>query len=326
MGTNPDRRNFGKALLTTAGLAVGLALIGTGAAKAAEYPSQTIRWILPYGTGGSYDQLARGLGPLLSAKLGVSVVVENIPGPDGYNRIFNAKPDGYTIGMADPVGETANGLVTKVPYNLKDLTWIGRINASANLMVASKKSGITSYADLKNRKETLRVAAFGMATPLVQAGILTAREKIPMQSVNFRNIGDMIFGVVRGDADIGFLGAQPWLKHIEAGNVVPIMVWGNERDPLVPTAVSLKEIGYSELEHLSNHRSIVAPPKLPKDVHDKLVAAFNAVVSQGEGLAWLQKQKFETNPVWGQPYATSVVSIQQSIDQYKDLLIRIATQ
>jgi tripartite-type tricarboxylate transporter receptor subunit TctC len=308
------------------GLAASVLFGATGVARAADFPSGPIRWIVPYGTGGSYDRLARGLAPLLSQKLGVPVTVENIPGPDGYNRVYNAKPDGLTISLADPVGETTNAMVTKLPYDLKNFTWMGRINASPNLMVASKKSGFKSFADLKKQKEPIRVGVFGIATPLIQAGVLFDREKIPMVTVNYKNIGDMIFGAVRGDVDVAILGITPWLKHIEAGSVAPLLVWDTERDPRVPNTQSLKEINQAEIEPITNHRSMIAPPKLPKDIREKLVAAIRSVTEQGEGLAWLKKTDYETNPMWGDQFAKVFVEVDRALNKQREMLVRIATQ
>jgi hypothetical protein len=124
-------------------------------------------------------------------QLGVNVVVETIPGPDGYNRIYSAKPDGYTIGIADPV---------------------------------SKKSGFTSFDQVKASAQPVRVAAVGVAAPLVQMILLSEAAGLKTASVNFRTPGDVIFGVVRGDADVGHLGAQLWMKHIEAGSVTPLLI------------------------------------------------------------------------------------------------------
>jgi tripartite-type tricarboxylate transporter receptor subunit TctC len=58
----------------------------------AAYPDHAVRWIVPVGSGGAFDLLARALAPILSRNLGVPVVVENIPGSEGYRQIYAAKP------------------------------------------------------------------------------------------------------------------------------------------------------------------------------------------------------------------------------------------
>ena len=191
------------------------------------------------GTGGAFDALARGLAPSLGKHLGVNVVVETVPGPDGWNRIYLAKPDGYTIGIGDPVGEFGNGVVNPVPYKLDTFTWVGRINSASNLAVASKKSGLTSLDQVKNAKETVRLATFGVSAPLIQMILLSEAMKIKITSVNFRTPADVIFGLVRGDVDVANLGIQLWTKHIEAGNAIPLLLFDEKaRCPRAERSVS----------------------------------------------------------------------------------------
>jgi tripartite-type tricarboxylate transporter receptor subunit TctC len=297
-----------------------------GALRAAEFPSGPIRWVIPYPSGGAYDTLSRGLAPVLSKRLGVPVVVNIVPGPDGYNQIINAKPDGHTIGMSEPLSVYATALLSKPAYNVEDLTWLGRINASANLIVASKKSGITSFEQLKAHKGPVRGAAFGVTTPILQQIVLAETVKFQLAPVNFRTIGELIVGTVRGDADIAILGPTPWLKHIEAKNVVPILVWDTERNPLLPDVPSLRDIGHPELVPLMNHRGVVVPPNLPGAVTQKLIEVFKETIASGEGRAFLEKARFETNDMWGEEFRQAVAATRKALHDHEAAIRRLATQ
>src|SRR6185369_11082031 len=85
-------RTFGAALL-------GLA-ITCGAARAQDYPSQTIRLIVPFLAGGPVDALSRVVGQHLQNRLGQNVIVENRSGGGttiGAKAVAAATPDGYTL-------------------------------------------------------------------------------------------------------------------------------------------------------------------------------------------------------------------------------------
>jgi tripartite-type tricarboxylate transporter receptor subunit TctC len=306
--------------------AAALVLAGIAMPAAAQYPSGPIKWIIPYPSGGSYDTLSRGLAPILSKEFGVPVVVNIIPGPDGYNQIINAKPDGQTIGMSEPLSVYATALLSKPKYDVEKLTWIGRINAGVNVIVASKKSGFKTFEQLKAHKGPVRGAAFGVTTPILQQILLAEAVKFQLAPVNFRTIGELIVGTVRGDVDIAILGMTPWLKHIEAGNVVPILVWDDERDPRFPNVPSLKDIGHPQLVTFLNHRGIAVPPDLPKDVSAKIEDTFRKTVAGGEGKAFLEKAKFETNPMWGDEFRKVVTDLRQSLNKSEDTIRRLATQ
>jgi putative tricarboxylic transport membrane protein len=87
-----------------AALLFALAPLLSPTAAFAQFPNGPVRWVLPEPTGGNFDALARGIAPVLARNLKVPVVVQNIPGPEGVNQVFRAKPDGQTIGMLDPMG------------------------------------------------------------------------------------------------------------------------------------------------------------------------------------------------------------------------------
>ncbi len=307
---------------------LGVTLVcGTApSALAQTYPSQPLRWIVTTGAGGAFNAIARGLAPSLSKNLGVNVVVENIPGPDGYNRVYSAKPDGYTIGIGDPVGEFGQAVLNPVPYKLKEITWIGRVNAASNLAVASKKSDLKSLADLKAAKEPVRFGAFGVNAPLIQMIVLAQAAGLNITTVNFRTPSDVIFGVVRGDADVGLLGMQLWSKHIEAGNAVPLFIWDATRDSRMPNVPSLHDLGHAGLASMMTQRSIIAPPKLPADIQKTLTAALQKTVSEGEGRAFLERAKYENNPLWGAEFAKLVAEIEDTIEKHKDALKKFATR
>jgi tripartite-type tricarboxylate transporter receptor subunit TctC len=72
-------------------------------------------------------------------------------------------------------------------------------------------------------------------------------------------------------------------------------------------------------------RSIIAPPKLPPDIQEKLIAALQKTVSEGDGLAFLKRANFELNPLWGAQYQKLVAEIESTIQKHKDVLRKFTT-
>ncbi|MGI6553519.1 MAG: hypothetical protein ACOX37_11135 [Bacillota bacterium] len=79
------------------------------------YEGQVIRFIVPYSAGGGFDQYARQMQPFLQELLpGSTIVVENVAGAGalrGMNELYNAKPDGTTIGIINGSGLAMSQLV-----------------------------------------------------------------------------------------------------------------------------------------------------------------------------------------------------------------------
>ena len=301
------------------------AFAAINSAKAA-YPDHAVRWIVPVGSGGAFDLLARALAPILSKNLGVPIEVENIPGAEGYRQIYAAKPDGYTIGMASPSGEFVQAVISPPPYKFDDMTWIGQITGAVNLVVASKQSGITSFAQMRASKQPLRFASFNLGPPLVQMVLLAHATDFKLTQVNVATPGDFIAALKRGDADVGSLGLQSLLKPVAAGDVVPLLVWDTKPDARAPGVPTLADIGHPELALILNHRSVIAPPHVPDEIKSVLIAAFRKTVEQGDGLAYLQAQKFELNPIWGADFEATIARLRQAINTYAPVLRAIPAQ
>ena len=130
-------------------LALGLALN----AAAQDYPSRTIRLIVPFSPGGATDTPARLVAPKLSEALGQPVVVENRPGAGGIIGIEAAarsQPDGYTMLVATNGELVMNpSIYPKLPYNpFNDLTPISIMIESPLVLLAAANSPFNSQADL----------------------------------------------------------------------------------------------------------------------------------------------------------------------------------
>src|SRR5688572_4847373 len=104
-------------------IAASLAMmLMAGSAHAQDrYPSQSIRFVVPFTAGSATDTLARLLGQHVSASLGQSVVVENVAGGSGVIAALNvarSAPDGYTVLITSNTTHASNqSMLKKVPYD-----------------------------------------------------------------------------------------------------------------------------------------------------------------------------------------------------------------
>ena len=90
-------------------LAAVAVIVAAMPASAQQYPSRTVRLVVPYAAGGTGDIVARVLADRLAQSLGQSVVVENRPGATGAlgsKAVLSAAPDGHTI-LVGQTGEMA---------------------------------------------------------------------------------------------------------------------------------------------------------------------------------------------------------------------------
>jgi tripartite-type tricarboxylate transporter receptor subunit TctC len=107
------KKTIATILATTALLAV------TVAQAQDSYPSQNIRFVVPFTAGSATDTLARLLANRMTTILGRNIVVENIAGGNGIpasQNVVRAAPDGHTVMITSNTTHAGNqALLKKCP-------------------------------------------------------------------------------------------------------------------------------------------------------------------------------------------------------------------
>jgi tripartite-type tricarboxylate transporter receptor subunit TctC len=120
-------------------LLAGILLAGPVAAQ--DWPTRTIRVIVPYPAGGPADFMGRLAAQKLQEKLGATVVVENRSGASGTigaDTVRQSPPDGYTFLAAPSVHVLGRQVVKAVPYDpVGDFTPIARYGEGPLLVLAN---------------------------------------------------------------------------------------------------------------------------------------------------------------------------------------------
>src|SRR4051794_28308794 len=140
-------------------------------AAAREWPSRTIRVVVPYPAGGPADIMGRLAAQKLQEKLGVAVIVENRTGASGTigaDSVRQSPPDGYTLLAAPSVFALARQVVKAVPYDpVNDFTPIARYGEGPLLVLAnpSAVSGKTIAQALGGIRPRPHEFPFGRSPP-----------------------------------------------------------------------------------------------------------------------------------------------------------------
>jgi tripartite-type tricarboxylate transporter receptor subunit TctC len=265
---------------------LALLLIGAWSAAAADdsakdYPSRTIRMIVPFPPGGPADTIARIVGQKMSERWGQPVIIENRAGGNtaiGAQLAAKSPPDGYTLLVAMDVTMVMNPLVMKnLPYEpLKDFTPVTLLNKSIALLTA-RSDGPKTIADLiataKARPNTLSVGA-GTITSRLGALAFAQAAGIDVTLVPYKGSAGITQGLLTGAVDFAIDGVPNALPLIEAGKFRALAKYSNRPLPILPdvpslsAAANLPDIGES-----STWISLVAPAHTPEAIIDKLQRA-----------------------------------------------------
>jgi len=164
-----------------------VAMLGTMHASGADYPTKSIRLIVPFAPGGGTDLLARLVAPPLGETLGQQIVVDNRGGGGsviGTQIVAKAAADGYTLGFLDTAFVINPAIATSLPYNTeKDFVILNIVGTSPTVLVvhsgvpAKSLNELIAYA--KQNPGSFRfLAAPAAVSRLVQQRLIAAMEKL----------------------------------------------------------------------------------------------------------------------------------------------------
>ena len=127
--------------------------IKAAAPSAGGWPSKPIRIVVAFPPGGLTDAYARLYAEHLTAKFGVTAVVDNKPGAGGIiaiDAVAKSSADGYTLLMTTSGTVWQNRvLYTKLPYNLdKDIVPVALFPSGPLVVGVPEKLGINNYREL----------------------------------------------------------------------------------------------------------------------------------------------------------------------------------
>ena len=274
----------------------------TWAFAADVYPSKRITWINPTKPGGGSDLVARCITLYLSKHLGAEIVIKNMAaarGRGGYVSIFNAKPDGYTIGDFNNAFVT-DSISEPIEFDYTKYTYIARTGVSLHLLLSSKKGFKTWDEMMKaSREKPLKWATSNVGgSGHVSCILLKEAAKIQARLINFPGAAEAANALLRGDVEILTTSESSTKGMIDAGEFRVLTVFGEKSH--YPGVPSIAELGYPELTGpLGQHRLVVGPPKIPRAVTETLIAGLKKVMSDKEFLAQAAKIEFDPEPLYG---------------------------
>jgi tripartite-type tricarboxylate transporter receptor subunit TctC len=277
-------------------------------AQSSDWPTRTVRIIVPYPPGGMSDFLARVLSQRLSEKLGQSFVVENRPGASGNigaEAVAKAPGDGYTLMIGGPNNFASNQfLFHNLGYDIeKDLTAVTVLEEHPTVIAVPNASPVKDVKALiaasKAKPNSFNCGTPGMAT-LAQLTMELFKEATgaDLQNIAFKGTGQVVTEMLAGRLDCAFDGLPAHLKNIQAGSYRALAVSSKQRDKALPDVPTLAESGYPTLV-AANWFALAVSAKTPPATIDRIAEEVNKVLREPEVIARFSGQG--ALPVGGSP-------------------------
>jgi tripartite-type tricarboxylate transporter receptor subunit TctC len=293
-----------------AGLALAAMLAVLPQADAQDYPSRPVKIIVPFPAGGTADVMPRVIGEWLSRKWGQPVVVENRTGAAGNigaEAVAKAEPDGYTLLSAPPPPLVINqNLYPKLGFDPSEFVPIVIMGRVPNALVVNPKLPLNSVAEViayaKANPGKLTSATQGNGTTShLTSELFQMMADVKFQHVPYRGSAPALTDLVAGSVDLMFDNLGVSLPLVKGGQLKLLGVATPKRMASLPDVPTIAETlpGFESAAWFA----IVAPPKTPQAVVDKINADVNEALRQSDIVQRLTQLSAE--PIGGTPQATA---------------------
>jgi tripartite-type tricarboxylate transporter receptor subunit TctC len=261
-------------------------IAGPGAARADDYPSRSVRWLVGYPPGGSTDICARLIGQYLSEHLGQQFVIENKPGA-GNNLATelaaHSPPDGYTVFLVNPANTINASLYKNLSFNfIQDMAPVGGFIRVPNVMEvnpavpAKTVAEFISYAKANPGK--VNMASSGVGTSVHLSGALfMMMTGVQLVHVPYRGAAPALTDMLGGQVQVMFDNLPSSIGHIQGGRLRALAVTTATRAKALPDVPTVAETvpGYEA----SAFFGMAVPKGTPREIIDKLNRTINQALA-----------------------------------------------
>jgi tripartite-type tricarboxylate transporter receptor subunit TctC len=274
-----NRREILKAGLgSLAAASAGYPMIGP--ARAADWPTKSIRVVVPYAAGSATDLVPRTVFEQVGQQVGHSFVIENRPGGGttvGSAQVKQSDPDGHTILVHSNAIVTVPAIQLNVPYDpVRDFSGLTPLGNVPLVLVIAPSKGIRSVQELvakaKARPGEINYGAAGIGTP---PHLAMERFRLAAgfegQLVPFKGAPEALTETMTGRIDLYFAPITPALPLIRDGKVLALAVSSSKRASALPDVPTTIEAGIPDSD-TDFWVGAFVPKKTPRDVVAKMQA------------------------------------------------------
>ena len=316
--------NFTKSILAAlvAGGVLGATATGVSAA-AMNYKGKTIKIVIPYGPGGTYDKYGVSFSNHLGKHIpgNPNIILQHMPGAGGakaMNWAYNVMPkDGLNVIVPLDNGVTNQLMRPKrMRYDARNFIWIGSSNQTNVVMVVRTDSGISKLEDLKTKSligSTSGKNSSGYINPMLLKGLFGYKIKMV---TGYKGSSKSIFAMEQGESKMAAFNWLAWASKVPhwfkgdkpfARAVAQIGIF---RDPDLPMSVPMvsdlvtkpmdkKVVQFLGVAGLLG-RGLALPPGVDKGTVKVLRTAYNKMNADPAFAVELRKRKLRLMPSTGE--------------------------
>ena len=223
-------------------------------ALAQQFPSKTVRLLIPWPAGGSTDTLGRALARELGEVWKQPVVVENPAGAGsivGAEKVATAAPDGYTLMLTIDTTTVHNRfLYKKLPYDPdKSFAPITMIARSGQFVIANPSFPAKNLREMveeaRRNPGKVAYASYGLGSqPHLLFETIAKREGVQFLHVPYKGVAPATTATVAGEVQMTVASPAASGAQVRAGRAKALAIGGGQRASRFPDVPTIAESGY----------------------------------------------------------------------------------
>jgi tripartite-type tricarboxylate transporter receptor subunit TctC len=299
-------------------IAAGLALAGPALAQA--WPGkQPIKLVAVFPPGGSVDQVARILAPVLQQQLGQSVVVDNRGGASGSigtASVANGPADGYTFAVVFDTHAVNPALQPGLPFDTRrDLAPVSLIGTGAMVLATHAESPYKSFGDVVAAAKAKKSVSYGSigsgSLGHLAMALLAKSDNLDLVHVPYRGGGPLMNDAIAGHVPLSIGSVFVTKPHLDSKRLRALAVTTSKRSANLPDVPTVAESGYAGFDAPA-WWAVLAPAKTPPEIVKRLSDEINLALQKPEVRDKLSAQGIDINAT-GTPEAAKAF-IDRQID------------
>ena len=297
---------------------------------AAFFDGETINFIVPYNPGGGFDAFVRLLAPKLEEQIpGVTVTVENQPGGGGLigaNAVFEAEPDGLTVGLINYPGAVFAQATEQEGVALDNAEWtfLTRLGAIPPLVYTGADSGYETFEDVLGAPEPVVFGIGGVGSDAYYATVVMSEVLgFPNEIVaGYPGSGEADGALVVGEVDASVNSIDAALATVEGSGAHPVVYISTEPNEKLPDVPLITEFGDADQQEVLTalasyydlERLVVAPPGVDDARADYLADAIYQAATGGEYEEEMEEAGYTVNPMERDDVVERAAEANESLD------------
>jgi tripartite-type tricarboxylate transporter receptor subunit TctC len=283
--------------------ALGLAAVAfdVRATAASEFPSRTVRIVIPFSAGGAPDVLLRAVVPYLSEKWKQPVVIENRPGANtniGTLVVTKAEADGHTLLFTSDGTFIFNPMIyASMPYSVSELVPVSLVaTASAMFTVGTHVPAKTISEFIALAKSKPGAINYGSTGPAsvqrLQMEYFAVLTGVQLTHVPFKGANETVMAMLANQMDASIPTSSNVLPHLATGRLRALAITTAQRSPQAPDVPTMQEAGVPGYETYSMF-ALFAPARTSSETVKKIADDVAEIIMRPDVKATLADRGFE---------------------------------